>query len=435
MSRFAPPLSRRDFGRAIGAATITAALCTKPEAASRVDADEAPSQASNTSNDDITLLSATELSARIRRKQISARDVMAAHLAQIERVNPKVNAIVTLVADRAMADAARADELLARGGPVGVLHGLPVAHKDLVDTAGIRTTRGSPFYRDHVPTAGRADRHAHSRRRRDHARQDQHAGVRRRLADVQHGLRRDAQSVRRDEDLRRKQRRRGGGARLRHGPDRRRQRHRRLAAQPGGVLQRRRASVRRRDACRGRRRRGRRSRFPDRWRAPSPTSRCSSARSPGRTAVRCRSRRTAHASRRRWSATSRACAWPGGATSAAFPFEPEIRHVDRRQSPRLRGARLQRRAGRAGLHAESTRHFATLRFVVNHSQYAALVRERPEWVKDTIKFEVAEAERIDRRRRRTCAWLVRRGCTPRAGSSSSATTTSCCRSRRWRRST
>jgi amidase len=63
-----------------------------------------------------------------------------------------VNAIVTLVGERAMAAAARADELLARGGPLGVLHGLPVAHKDLVDTAGIRTTRGSPFYRDHVPT-------------------------------------------------------------------------------------------------------------------------------------------------------------------------------------------------------------------------------------------------------------------------------------------
>ena len=77
---------------------------------------------------------------------------MAAHLAQIERVNPKVNAIVTLVAERAMADAARADEFAGAGRHVGVLHGLPVAHKDLVDTAGIRTTQGSPFYRDHVPT-------------------------------------------------------------------------------------------------------------------------------------------------------------------------------------------------------------------------------------------------------------------------------------------
>ena len=95
--------------------------------------------------------SAVDLVARLRKKDISARDVMAAHLARIEHVNPRVNAIVTLVADRAMADAARADETMARREPIGVLHGLPVAHKDLVDTAGIRTTRGSPFYRDRVP--------------------------------------------------------------------------------------------------------------------------------------------------------------------------------------------------------------------------------------------------------------------------------------------
>jgi amidase len=77
---------------------------------------------------------------------------MTAHLAQIERVNPKVNAIVTLVAEQALASAARADEDIARRRPLGPLHGLPVAHKDLVDTAGIRTTRGSPFYKDNVPT-------------------------------------------------------------------------------------------------------------------------------------------------------------------------------------------------------------------------------------------------------------------------------------------
>ncbi len=87
----------------------------------------------------------------IRAKEISAREVMAAHLAQIERVNPKVNAIVTLVAERAMADAAAADERLARGEDVGILHGLPVAHKDLHETNGIRTTYGSPIYADFVP--------------------------------------------------------------------------------------------------------------------------------------------------------------------------------------------------------------------------------------------------------------------------------------------
>jgi amidase len=100
---------------------------------------------------ELVFQSAVELAARLRAREISAREVMTAHLAQIERVNPTVNAIVTLVAERAMADAARADESIARGEPVGALHGLPIAHKDLIDTAGIRTTRGSPFYRDNIP--------------------------------------------------------------------------------------------------------------------------------------------------------------------------------------------------------------------------------------------------------------------------------------------
>jgi amidase len=97
-------------------------------------------------------MSAVELASRLARRDVSAREVMRAHLTRIERINPKVNAIVTLVADQAMAGAAKADEAIARAGPLGVLHGLPVAHKDLVETAAIRTTFGSPFYRDHVPT-------------------------------------------------------------------------------------------------------------------------------------------------------------------------------------------------------------------------------------------------------------------------------------------
>ena len=96
-------------------------------------------------------MSAVDLAARLARMEVSAREVMSAHLARIEALNPTINAIVTLVAERAMTDAARADEAIVRGGPAGVLHGLPVAHKDLFDTAGIRTTHGSPFYRDNVP--------------------------------------------------------------------------------------------------------------------------------------------------------------------------------------------------------------------------------------------------------------------------------------------
>jgi amidase len=101
---------------------------------------------------DICRISATELAQLIRRKQLSAREVVGAHLARIEAINPKVNAIVTLAADRAMEAARRADERLASGGTVGPLHGLPIAHKDLQATAGIRTTFGSPMFQDHVPT-------------------------------------------------------------------------------------------------------------------------------------------------------------------------------------------------------------------------------------------------------------------------------------------
>lgn len=101
---------------------------------------------------DFCFLTATEMIRLIRAKEISAREVMDAHLAQIERVNPKVNAIVTLLADQGIEAANSADELMANGEVVGPLHGLPIAHKDLVDTKGIRTTYGSPIYKDHVPS-------------------------------------------------------------------------------------------------------------------------------------------------------------------------------------------------------------------------------------------------------------------------------------------
>ena len=151
------PMSRRTFGQTIGAAAMASTLQgaffgTVSAESGGLDMPSTLAPQAKGGDDELCYLSAIELAAHIRSKQVSAREVMAAHLAQIERVNPKVNAIVTLVSEQAMADAARADELLARGGALGVLHGLPVAHKDLVDTAGIRTTRGSPFYRDHVPT-------------------------------------------------------------------------------------------------------------------------------------------------------------------------------------------------------------------------------------------------------------------------------------------
>ncbi len=100
----------------------------------------------------ICWMSAVEMARLIHARKLSAREALAAHLKQIELVNPKVNAIVTLVADLATAAAAKADEMQARKEPLGVLHGLPVAHKDLMETRGIRTTFGSPLYEKYIPT-------------------------------------------------------------------------------------------------------------------------------------------------------------------------------------------------------------------------------------------------------------------------------------------
>jgi amidase len=99
----------------------------------------------------ICFTSAIEMARLIRAKKLSAREALAAHLKQIERVNPKVNAIVTLVPEMAADSAAKADEMQAHKETLGPLHGLPVAHKDLLETRGIRTTFGSPLFKDYIP--------------------------------------------------------------------------------------------------------------------------------------------------------------------------------------------------------------------------------------------------------------------------------------------
>ena len=96
-------------------------------------------------------LSARALRDAVAARELSASEVVSAHLERIEQVNPRVNAIVTLVPERALADAAALDAAAADGRPAGLLQGLPVAVKDLVDTAGIRTTYGSPIFAHHVP--------------------------------------------------------------------------------------------------------------------------------------------------------------------------------------------------------------------------------------------------------------------------------------------
>src|SRR3954447_10474654 len=102
-------------------------------------------------DDDLCSRPATELAALVRAREVSARELMDAHLDRIERLNPSLNAIVTLDADGARTAADAADGRLAAGEPVGPLHGLPVAHKDTHATGGMRTTWGSPLHAETVP--------------------------------------------------------------------------------------------------------------------------------------------------------------------------------------------------------------------------------------------------------------------------------------------
>ncbi len=87
----------------------------------------------------------------VRRREISARELLDLHLDRIAERNPQLNAIVSLDEERARAGAAAADEVLASGADVGPLHGLPFAFKDTHAVAGWRTTYGSPLFADHVP--------------------------------------------------------------------------------------------------------------------------------------------------------------------------------------------------------------------------------------------------------------------------------------------
>ena len=314
-----------------------------------------------------------------------------------------------------MADAARADELTARGGPLGVLHGLPVAHKDLVDTAGIRTTRGSPFYRDNVPDARRADRDAHARRpaRSRAARRTRRSSAPDRRRSTRSSARRAIPY-----DLTKTCGGSSGGAAvalacgmvpiadgsdtggslrnpaafcnvvgLRPSPGR-------VPSEAAswsplsvsGPMARSVADV---------------ALFLSAIAGPDPRSPLSIAEDGAR--FRAPLGRDFKGVRVAW--------WTGLGGIPVRAGDPPRR---RRQPPRLRRPRLRRRGGRAGLH----RRRRGVSDVCDSSAQLSAVRaarsaQRPEWVKDTIKYEVAQAER-SRAPTSAARWRGRRGCTSRA---------------------
>ncbi|MDE5440972.1 amidase [Bradyrhizobium sp. CSA207] len=104
-----------------------------------------------TMNGDPCLLSATELRGLITEKRISPVELTRAVLARAEALQPKLNCFITLCGDEALAQAREAERKVMAGEPLGLLHGIPVTVKDIVNTRGVRTTFGAVPYKDNVP--------------------------------------------------------------------------------------------------------------------------------------------------------------------------------------------------------------------------------------------------------------------------------------------
>ncbi|MDT8067332.1 MAG: amidase [Terriglobia bacterium] len=103
------------------------------------------------SYDELIQLSVGEAAAKLRAREVTSLDLTRACLDRIERWNPVLNAFITVTAESALQEAARADAEIARAQYRGALHGIPIALKDLIDTAGIRTTAASAVYGDRIP--------------------------------------------------------------------------------------------------------------------------------------------------------------------------------------------------------------------------------------------------------------------------------------------
>src|SRR5712692_9649081 len=104
-------------------------------------------------NDELCWMPASRMAELIRRKKLSPVEVIDAVLDRIAKVDPKLNAFVTLTAERARREAKAAERALTRtGATLGPLHGVPFSVKDLVTTRGVRTTFGTPLFGDNVPT-------------------------------------------------------------------------------------------------------------------------------------------------------------------------------------------------------------------------------------------------------------------------------------------
>ena len=147
MSEKAGWWSRRDFMK-VAAGGLAGSMIGRAEAGMG-----SYGASGKTRTDDLTKLSLSEAAELVRAKKISPVELTQECIKRIERLNPKLNAFITVTTESALAQAREAEGEIQKGQWRGPLHGIPIALKDLVDTAGVRTTAGSAVFKERVPTA------------------------------------------------------------------------------------------------------------------------------------------------------------------------------------------------------------------------------------------------------------------------------------------
>jgi aspartyl-tRNA(Asn)/glutamyl-tRNA(Gln) amidotransferase subunit A len=149
MLKSAIDLSRRSFlGTALGG---TAGCLFRVERWTRTETAIKLNSLAAATSSDLTNLNLHEVASMIKEKKISPVEITRACLARIEQLNPSLNAFITVTAESALAEAHQAESEVQRGEWRGPLHGIPIALKDLIDTAGVRTTAASALIKDRIP--------------------------------------------------------------------------------------------------------------------------------------------------------------------------------------------------------------------------------------------------------------------------------------------
>src|SRR6266853_4487834 len=150
MTNLSDDLSRRAFLIATLAGTAIS-LTMVPAVPETDQKSQSANPVSGGQGDDVTRMNLREVADLVRKKKVSPVELTTACLARIDRVNPALNAFITITAESALEQARDAEAEVQRGKWRGPLHGVPIALKDLFDTAGVKTTAASALFKDRIP--------------------------------------------------------------------------------------------------------------------------------------------------------------------------------------------------------------------------------------------------------------------------------------------